>query len=293
MRVSTSYRFEFFGDMVSQTESKYVDAQQRISTGKQLDTPSDNPSGATLSVKARDLRTSLAQYSTNISSAKNFLSQTDTQLSAVNDILSQVQALAVQGANATNSADQLKGMATSIQQIQNRLVTLSNAQAADGRYLFAGQSTKTKPFDAANGTMTYSGDGASIVAETAPGSTMAINTQGSPLLTDIYNALESLKGNLNSGNTAGISNQSIKDISSLQTRLNAERGSVGAKIQSITALASQHQRRSDELTKSISDVEDIDMSKAITDYQQASTAYQAALQVAGQGYKLSLMDYIQ
>jgi hypothetical protein len=35
------------------------------------------------------------------------------------------------------------------------------------------------------------------------------------------------------------------------------------------------------------------MAKAISDYQLAQTAYQAALSVANQGFHLSLMDYLK
>ena len=293
MRVSTSYRFDYFSNMVSKSEANYVDLQKRITTGKQVESPSDNPSGATLSVKARNLRASLDQYATNITTAKSFLTFSDTNLSSVNDLLNQANTIGLQGANGTNSPATLKTLATQIQTLQDNLVSYANTQAPNGSYIFAGQSTSTKPFVANNGTLTYNGDKNNVTSEIDPGKTITVNSQGSPLFEDIYAALESLKSNLNSGQIASISVNSLKDIQSSIAKVTTERGSIGTKLQEVSDASNSQARRKIDLTSSISNVEDVDMSQAITDFQQASTAYQAALQVASQGYKLSLMNYMQ
>lgn len=293
MRVSTGYRFDFFSQMVSKTEASYVDSQRRITTGKQVEQPSDNPAGAAVAVKARNLRASLDQYATNITTAKSFLTFSDTNLGSVNDLLNQANSIALKGANATNSTDALKAMATQIQTLQDNLVGYANTQAPDGQYIFAGQSTKTKPYAVSNGKLVYSGDKNDVTAEFDPGRTMTVNAKTSPLFEDIYAALESLKNNLNQGQIQSISANSLKDIQNSTSSVGSIRSDLGSKLQAISEASNSQSRRKIDLTSTISDVEDVDMSKAITDYQQASTAYQAALQVAGQGYKLSLMDFIR
>ena len=61
----------------------------------------------------------------------------------------------------------------------------------------------------------------------------------------------------------------------------------------VAALGFFFQRMQDDFAKHISDVEEVDIDQAITQYRQAEVAYQAALQVASQGFRLSLMDFIQ
>ena len=61
----------------------------------------------------------------------------------------------------------------------------------------------------------------------------------------------------------------------------------------VDELKAHNQRRIDDFTQRISDVEDVDMAEAITQYQTAQTVYTAALQVASTTHQLSLMDFIR
>jgi len=68
---------------------------------------------------------------------------------------------------------------------------------------------------------------------------------------------------------------------------------VGARLRTVDDLTERYIRMSDEFTKHISDVEEVDVDQAIMQYRLAETAYTAALQVASQGFRLSLMDFIR
>lgn len=293
MRVSTSYRFDSLQSAVSQTESRFIETQMRVSSGKKLNQPSDNPSGAAFSVTARNIRASLEQYSKNITSSKGTLSYTDTVLSDLSNTLNRVNQLAIQGANNATTPEARAGIRTEVTELQKKIVLLGNSQGPDGQFLFAGRSTKTKPYDVVNNALVFKGDSEALTSETAPGSTTALNTPGTPDFVGIYDQLETFKGYLQSGNGNNISVNTLKDIQKSIDIVNNTRGVIGYRIQTINDLQTQQNRRSDELTNSISDVEDVDMAEAITDYQKAQTAYQAALQVTSHGLRLSLMDYIQ
>ncbi len=293
MRISTSYRYEYFSSVVSQTASTMFDAQQRVSTGKRLNSPSDDPSGATFSVKARDLRASLAQYDSNIFAAKQVLGTSDNALASIGNLLNAAKTTALKGANGTNSAQAMSALAVSVREMATNLVTYANAQAPDGRYVFSGQSTDKKPFSELNGSVSYAGDTADIKSEVSPGNAIVTNTQGSPLLSDIYNALETLQNKLASNDSAAVASLSLQAIDDLTLRVTLARGQIGSKSQTVTELSAQNRRRSDELSTAISNVEDVDMTQAISDYQQANTAYQAALTVSSQSSKLSLMDFLK
>lgn len=113
------------------------------------------------------------------------------------------------------------------------------------------------------------------------------------MISDMYNRLETLKNDLTGGQVGAISGVDIANIQGSLDAISATRGDVGARMQTVQSLVSQWQTRSDDLTKNISDVEDVDMSAAMVQYQQANQAYTAALTVAGQGFRLSLMDFIK
>ncbi len=293
MRISTSYRYDSLQGAVSLTESRFIEAQMRISSGKKLNVPSDNPSGAAFSVSARNIRSSLDQFGKNITSAKGTLSYTDTVLNDLSNTLNRVNTLAIQGANNSTTTEARAGIKLEVTELQKKLVLLANSQGPDGQYLFAGRSTKTKPYDVTNNALVFNGDNETLSAETAPGSTTALNTPGSPDFAKIFDQLETFKSYLTGGNSNNISVNTLKDLQASIDSVNNTRGTVGSRLQTLADIQTQQTRRSDDLTNTISDVEDVDMAEAITEYQKAQTAYQAALQVTSQGLKLSLMDYIQ
>ena len=122
---------------------------------------------------------------------------------------------------------------------------------------------------------------------------MAVNTKGDALFQTAYDRLETLKNSLIGGNVGAISGVSITELQDSQRQFSHARGVVGTKMKRVDDLTRDMDRRKDDLTQGISDVEEIDLSQAVMDYQLAQTAYQAALSVASQGFGLSLMDFIR
>jgi flagellar hook-associated protein 3 FlgL len=241
----------------------------------------------------KGIQSALNQYNTNLTHAKGYLSSTENALASMGDLLKQVNTIAVSAANASTSQDARNQYATQITSIQDRLIGLANSVGPSGQYLFAGQKNSSAPFAVASGAATYAGDNNSIVAEVSPNQTMNLSTSLGSTIQTIYSQLESFKGNLTSGNTGTISNTDIANSKSMLETITDLRGSVGTQLQSVDSLTSQNQRRVDDLTTSISDNEDVDLAAAITKMQSAQLAYQAAMSVASQSFKTSLLDYMR
>lgn len=274
-------------------QARLSEAQQQVSSGKRITKLSDDPFGAVSSLSLRSLRSSIEQYTSNLNSAKGSLGYSEQALSDTSDLIKRAYSLAVQGANGATTQDSREGIISEITQIQSRVVDLANTRGPKGEYIFAGQNNDTQPYTVLASTgISFSGDTNSVVVETDANSTMAVNTPGEPMFSNLYNQLETLKNNLIGGNTGAISNVSIADMQASQKAFDTARAHVGVKLQTVADLTSQFSRRKDELTTNISDIEEVDYAEAITKYSLAQTAYQAALTVAGQGSKMSLMDFI-
>ena len=71
------------------------------------------------------------------------------------------------------------------------------------------------------------------------------------------------------------------------------RAEVGSRMQTIEGLSAENTRRIDDFSKEISDHEDVDLAEAFVRYQHSETAYTAAMQIASQGMRLSLMDFMR
>ena len=110
---------------------------------------------------------------------------------------------------------------------------------------------------------------------------------------DLHSKLDDLRSHLLGGDIGIISDKDIYAMRTALDNIGIARGINGVKMNDIERLRNEGQRRQDDLTKTISDNEDIDLAEAITKMQSAETAYTAALQVASQGFQLSLMDFLR
>lgn len=293
MRISTNYQFGAYQSDISATQQRLFEASEQVSSGKRINRPSDDPFGTVRSVSMRSIKASITQYQSNLNTAKGALGYAESSLSEVNTLAGRAYQLAVSGANGATDQKGRDAMAAEIGQLQSRLVDLANSKDASGSYQFAGQKIDTKPYTLIGSTLTYNGDANSQKAEVGPGDMMNISTPGEPLVTDLYNRLEALKNNLTGGTVSAISGTDIAAIQNSMDAISNLRGGIGSKLKTIDDLGAQMTRRSDDLTTSISDVEDVDITDAMVKYQQANQAYSAALTVASQGFRLSLMDFIQ
>jgi flagellar hook-associated protein 3 FlgL len=293
MRISTNYQYDTFQMDIRNAQEKLVNVSQQLATGKRINKPSDDPVGVGRTVSMRSLKAGIEQYQKNLNSARGALGYIDTTAGDITDLTRQAYGLAVQGASSTTDQAGRNAAATQIGNIQKRLVDLANSKGPTGDYQFAGQKSSTKPYTLVGGTLTFNGDTNPIRVETGPGETMQSNVAGEPMISELYNRLESLKSNLIGGQVGAISGIDIANMQSSLDTVTQMRGDVGTRMQTIDDLSTQWIRRSDELTKNISDIEDVDLSEAMVRYQQANQAYTAALTVAGQGFRLSLMDFIK
>lgn len=293
MRISTAYQFETYAGDIRVTQERLARAERQVSTGKRLERPSDDPLGTARVLTMRSYQAATKQYSANLDVAKGVMGYTEEALSSVYSGVQRAYTLAVQGANAATDQEGRNAMAQEISDIQSRLVQQANTRGPSGQYIFGGQANQTAPYTVSGSTLTFNGDTNPVIVEVSPQETMQTNTVGEPMFTDLYDKLETLKNNLLGGNVGAISGVSINDMQNSMKAVNAERGQVGSKLRKVDDYAQQYTRRVDDLTQGISDIEEVDISDAIMKYQMAQAAYQGALTVASNGFKLSLMDFMR
>ena len=254
----------------------------------------DDPIGAASVISATSLQSRYAQFDSNLSVAKDYIGSNDTALSNLSGVVNSANAIALQGANATADATTRASLADQINELQKQVAIVGNSQGADGKYLFAGQSTSTKPYTtAADGSLVFNGDDNPVLVETRPGEKMQVNlVNGSQVFTDTYNRLETLKKNLTSGDATALQT-SISGLKKSSDNIIGLRGDAGTKMQTVTKLSDDNKRRIDDLTKTASSAQDVDLAETLTKYQSAQIGYQASLQVIASANKFSLLDFLR
>ncbi|MBX3119896.1 MAG: flagellar hook-associated protein FlgL [Fimbriimonadaceae bacterium] len=293
MRISTAYQYETYSRDIAKAQESYLAAQRAVTTGKRVNQPSDDPFGTGNILKLGNMRDASNQYMKNLQTGATFMKFTESALEETVTGLRRAYQLAVSGANGATDQTSRVGMVEEIQQIQKRLLDTANSRGPNGKYLFAGQTSDQQPLTLVGGVVQVNGGNTQVFVESAPGQTIQINSVVAQKMADAYNNLEELKNHLTSGDTGALSGIDIPALQGAMDGFNYERGKVGAKLKEVETGLAMMQRRSDEFTKAISDTEEVDMAEAIMKYQAAETAYTAALNVASQGFRLSLMDFIQ
>lgn len=295
MRVSTFQQYNSYKSRIAKTQGDYYMAQQEVLTGKKQNLMSNDPAGASAVIRAKDLSGALNQYKTNLQTAKDFAGTTESTLGDMGDMMKQVNTLLLQGANSSMDQSARTAIANQIGDIQKRMVSLMNTQGASAQYIFAGQNSGVKPYslNATSTGLVFSGDDFDANVEIGPGELLAVNTAMSTQMIAAYDTIEKIKTDMAGGNISALSDVDLGLLQNSMQVFREQRGEAGSKLQQISALSTQHQRRIDDLNQHISNVEDVDLSEAITKMQLAQTSYQATLQVTASASRMSLMDYIR
>ncbi len=294
MRVTSNYQYDVYRNNIRDAQENYFLAQERVMSGKKFTRVSEDPVAALTSLNVRSLRSRLEQLDKNLMVALEYTGTTENVLDEVNSVLKRAYTLAIQGASDATTQESRNAMANEIASLQERLIDLGNTQGVGGKFIFAGQDSDSKPFSASGSSLSFAGDTLPINVEVRPNEVMRANLENADaFFGGIYTTLENLRTNLIGGNVELLSDQDIAAVQASMDQLSGARGLNATKLQEIDRLRSEGARRMDDLTKTISDNEDIDLAEAITKMQMAETAYTASLQVASQGFRLSLMDFLR
>jgi flagellar hook-associated protein 3 FlgL len=284
---------------VSQRLSK---TQQRMSSGKQITRPSDDPYGTS---RALSLRTDVAgtqQYQRNVGEATAWQSVTDSALSKITEAVQRARDLTVQGASDSAGQAARNAAAAEIDQLIESVKQEANASYG-GRYVFSGTATNTPPY-AVGGADAYLGDTAAVAREIGPGVSVQVNVVGQSLLGDgqgaadgkLLNVLRDISDHLKSGVVADANSLRTTDLKALDTNLDAisqARATVGATTNRLETADSRLQEVEESLTKLLSDVEDADMAKTYVDFSMQQSVYQSALRAGSNIVQQSLLDFLR
>jgi flagellar hook-associated protein 3 FlgL len=297
MRVTTNSNDSQMLAQIQNLISLQTRLQTQVSTGQRIFQPEDDPAGMGRVLALKTEQSQITQFASNTSYALDVSQASFSGLNAIKKISDRAGELSTLGAGDL-SPDALKTNATEVNQLIEQGVQLANTQLRNN-YLFAGTAVDTPPFVAtrdASGNITsvsYAGNTTqasvqiSSTASIAPGSSGAANQE----LADFLNHLVQLRDALNTGvstNVSAVQPALVTDENNLVSGL-SEYGAVQLRIE---ISQSQQQDRLNDIDKLVSSETDVDLPTTITKLNQASVAYQAALQSTTKIMGMSLLDYL-
>jgi flagellar hook-associated protein 3 len=155
-RVSNLLRTNVATQTLTRTQQDLLTAENQLSTGKRINSPSDDPGAAAI---AQQLHKTLEQrqaYAENLKQAGNQLSEVDTSLGDLSGLLQQAQTIASANVGSDVTPDQRKAAAEIVKSLYDQALSIGNKQF-NGIFIFAGDRATDAPFVETNGGVKFVG----------------------------------------------------------------------------------------------------------------------------------------
>jgi flagellar hook-associated protein 3 FlgL len=275
--------------------SRLTKTLNQMSSGKLINVPSDDPFGTTRSMLFRSELEENQQYQRNVGEGTAWQNVTDTALSQVGDFTLRARDLLIQGATDTVTPEGRSAIASEIDELIGSIKSTANTQYA-GRFIFGGSQTQTPPYQQ-GAVDTYAGDTATLKREIGRGVQVDVNIPGSTAVGDgstgLIAALRQISADLRgTGTTAQLQTTDLKALDAAHDALTNVRAIVGARTNRLESAQNRLSQLEETTTKLLSETEDADMAKTMTDYSMQQTVYQASLKAGAQIVQLSLLDFL-
>lgn len=280
-------------DSLRSSLSRLSKIQERLSTGRVLNRPSDSPTDTTSAMRIRSTIADVKQYNRNATDGNGWLGMIDAALTTAGGQVMRARDLALQGANEGVAGQTARdSLAAEVDQIREGLITTANT-AFLGRPVFGGVTAGTKAYDA---TGTYIGTPGAVNRTVAEGTTVQVNVDGDAAFgaagSSVFDHLTALATALRVGDQATIS-ASIDALEVDRDRITTAQTEIGSRQNRVEAALTAAGDDELRLTGSLAEVESADLPRTIVDLQLQQVAYQAALGATARVIQPSLLDFLR
>lgn len=296
MRVTNKMIFSQTDLGMFKAQEDLLDAHEKVVTGKGVLKPSDDPAAANRVLGYRTVISRIEQHGRNVNSVQARLESTESALSSAGNVIQRLKELATAQANGSLSPEERKTGAAEVRQLFEEMVAAANTKSESG-YIFAGYATDTAPFDI-NGN-TSGNIGGEIRIEIENGMTVSANVTGDKVFkgtgggVDVFAAINGLLSSLDSNDAAGIQT-AICNMDKALDQIIKARTDVGARLARIDLVKGRLEDVKLVTTNALSDEEDIDIAKAISDFTAKQQALEAARASAAKIFQMpTLMDFLK
>jgi flagellar hook-associated protein 3 FlgL len=267
-------------------------SQEKLSTGRNINRPSDSPTGTNDAMRLRADLAANAQYSRNADDGLSWLGHADSTLTSMLDEVRRARDLIVRGASTgSTGAEAREALARELTQIRAGLLDEANTQHL-GRPLFGGTTSGTRAYDASG---TYLGDANAVNRTVGEGIGVPVNVTGPATFSaggdDLFTVLSDVITQLRTDPTAVAG--SLDRLDAVAGSMRTAQVTVGTRVNRVESAREALAASALSNTSSLSDVENVDVAAAIVDLQMQEVAYQAALGATSRVLQPTLLDFLR
>ncbi len=291
LRVTHRSLFTSNLDNLQRNLTRIQGTQGRLSSGKLLQAPSDDPAGTGAALRHRADIDRNQQLRRNADDALGWLATADSSLNDINSAVARVRELLVQANNQVTGEATAESIAQEIDALRDQLLALGNSSYL-GRPIFGGTTAGGEAYDDAGA---FVGNTASVDRSVRPGVTVGVTVGGPEVFgapgSDLFQFLTDVSDHLRTDRTQLEADLEAVDVH--LTRIKDAWSTVGARYAQVETM---RDRTDEDLMlgkEKLSELEDIDLPATIVELQLQETAYQAALSATARSVQPSLLDFLR
>jgi flagellar hook-associated protein 3 FlgL len=297
MRISTSENQRLGINAILEQQAKLSQTQLKLSSGKRILTPSEDPVAAARLVDLNHVIEQTKQFQDNIGTAKHRLSLEEVSIRSAVNIFHRLKELAVQGLNDINTLSDRGAIATEFDELNDQLLSIANTKNANGEYVFSGYLTQTQPFVKTAGvpnTYVYQGDSNQRSIQIGPSRQVTDGDPGEAVFgtmgTDnVFESIENFSQGLKTNNPLG---SFLTELDAALEKIVTVEASVGARRLAIDRQEGLNADFILDMESVISETEDLDYASAISEFNIQTVSLQAAQQAYARVQNLSLFNFL-
>ena len=300
MQVSTKLFNQQSISRFSELTGDIQSIQSRIASGKNVLKASDDAVAMINISAAKEKLTQIQRYSVNIDRASSRLSLAEVALSEIQSVVTRIYELSIQAKNDTYNEDDRKSIKAEISALRDLAVDLANSKDTSGNSIFSGYRTKVLPFEEnSDGEIEYKGDQGNHSLKVSETVTMPTSINGVSAFMRIetddgYTSLFSILDNLiEEVELVGASDESLENLNNSLNHLSINTTKIGASLNKAETQKNGLGQRELLITKTLSGIEDADITALITEMQSLLLSKEAAQQSFMMISKQNLFDFLR
>ncbi|MGG3738357.1 flagellar hook-associated protein FlgL [Aeribacillus pallidus] len=300
MRVTQSMLTSNSLKHLSKSYERLGKLQDQLATGKKITRPSDDPVVAMKGMYYRSNLQEIEQYKRNLSELYLWMENSEAGIEQANSGLQRVRELVIQGSNGTLSPEDLQSIAKEIAQIKEDLISVANTKVS-GRYIFHGTDVNNSPLKNLNppqaaDNITDPVQLAKINSyniEVSRGVYLQANVNPANVFSQkLWDTVQGIQDALDSGDQSNLNNL-LSDLDDVMDTLSAERSELGARYNRLELVDDRLAQQEVVANRILSDNEDADIERVITDLKTQESVHRAALGVGARIIQPTLLDFLR
>lgn len=277
---------------LSNSYSKMGTYLEQLSTGKKINSPSDDPVIAMKGMNYRSQVIEVEQYTRNTNEVHTWMDSSDAALDKATQALQKMRELAVQASNDTYGPDERENIMEEAKQLKEHIIDIANTNI-NGKFIFNGTKTDSKPITVDSSGMTFDQNGGPVMIEVSSGTKLQANVEGSEVFSKgLFDKIDTFINALDTSNQAELDDSIGAIGEGIDNVINA-RANLGARMNRLELIEDRLSSQEINAKSMMSKNEDIDYEKVITKLIAQESVHRAALSAGSRIIQPTLLDFLR